>query len=116
VVVVWACVLAYGWWATTREPFSAGATVAVVGAGVVAIAVGFRRPGEPVVRERRGIAVWAVLALSLFAWQMAAYFQHPRSDHPTLSSITNALLEPDVARAAAFVGWLVVARWAAAVR
>lgn len=40
------------------------------------------------------------------AWEMAAYLQHPRANHPTLSSLANAALDSYPARTAAFVLWL----------
>jgi hypothetical protein len=46
------------------------------------------------------------LILAGATWQVAAYVQHPRSDHPTLSSLVNAALDSHPARAAAFVAWL----------
>jgi hypothetical protein len=54
------------------------------------------------------MARWAVLAALAAAWQLAAYLQHPRHDHPTLSSLTNAALDSHAARAASFVAWLAV--------
>ena len=42
-------------------------------------------------------------------WQLAAYLQHPRDEHPTLSSLANALLDSQPARAAAFVLWILAA-------
>jgi hypothetical protein len=97
-------------WVTGLRPFTAASTAAVVGAGLVAMAVGsrYRRPGgEPVGGADK--VVWASLVGALGAWQLAAYLQHPRSHHPTLSSLTNALLDTHPARAAAFVVWLVAA-------
>ena len=52
------------------------------------------------------MAPWAVLAAAAAAWQVAAYMQHPRHDHPTISSLTNVALDSQAARAAAFVVWL----------
>ncbi len=103
-------VAAYAWWATGLRPFTAASTAAVVGAGLVVMTVGsrYRRAGE----ERVGAAdkvIWASLVGALAAWQLAAYLQHPRSQHPTLSSLTDALLDTHPARAAAFVAWLTVA-------
>ena len=53
-----------------------------------------------------GVVPWALLALAAAVWQLAAYVQHPRADHPTLSSLTNAALDAQVPRTAAFVAWL----------
>ncbi len=57
-----------------------------------------------------GIATWAALAATAGAWQLAAYLQHPRADHPTLSSLANEVLDSHLARAAAFVVWIAAVR------
>jgi hypothetical protein len=105
---------AYAWWAVGRPPFSAAATAAVVLPGVAAAGlagVARARAGARDVRPGpapAGMVRWAVLAALAAAWQLAAYLQHPRHDHPTLSSLTNAALDSHAARAAAFVAWLAV--------
>jgi hypothetical protein len=53
-----------------------------------------------------GLKFWAVLAGALAVWQLAAFVQRPRQEHPTLSSLANALFESHPVRAAAFVLWL----------
>jgi hypothetical protein len=107
-----ACALvgAYGWRAVGLPPSSAAATLAVVLAGGAAAALGMcrRRPVTPR-RPGSSVAPWAVLAAVAAVWQLAAYLQHPRDDHPTLSSLTNAALGSQVARTAAFVAWLLMA-------
>lgn len=102
--------LAYAWWAVARPPFSATATAAVVLAGFAAMAWGAlrRRAGRTHVDAPRAVA-WAAVALAAGAWQLAAYLQHPREEHPTLSSLANALLDSQPARAVAFTLWLVAA-------
>jgi hypothetical protein len=116
-----ALVAVYGWWAVGLAPFSWEATVAVVGAGVATAvwAARRRRRAGPWSRPRprgavgtdetRGVGrvPWVLLAAAAAVWQLAAYVQHPRDDHPTLSSLTNAALESHAARTAAFVVWLV---------
>jgi hypothetical protein len=100
-------VVAYGWWATALPPFAVTTTVAVVGAGVVAMAVGARnrwRAHPPL--STRDAVVWTVLLGTLAAWQLTAYLQQPRSRHPTLSSLANTMLETHPARTLAFVAWL----------
>ncbi len=102
--------LAYGWWVVSLRPFSGWATAVVLATGVAAMAVGSRRR-QP---ERRRLHVtrawaWVALAAAAVAWQLAAYLQHPREDHPTLSSLTNALLDSHPARAVAFVLWAALA-------
>ncbi len=99
---------AYAWWATGLRPFAGTTTVAVVGAGVAAMVVG-RRCGRrrPVVRPRAaGVIGWALLLGALAGWQLVAYLQHPRPEHPTLSSLADAVLDTHPLRALAFVAWL----------
>ena len=98
---------AYAWWATGLRPFTTPSLLAVVLAGVVTIAAGrrWRRPTVVTPDEGR-LAGWAVLALTLAVWELAAFLQHPRADHPTLSSLADALLDTHAARAAAFVVWV----------
>jgi hypothetical protein len=108
--------VAYAWWAVGLAPFSARATAAVVLAGVAAMAVGRlrrrpRRSSSDV--DVSGIARWAGLAAVAGAWQLAAYLQHPRADHPTVSSLANELLDSHPARAAAFLVWIAAAWWLA---
>lgn len=99
--------VAYGWWATSLRPFSVAATVFVVGAGALAICLGLRHPLPRDERPRqRGVAGWAVLTVALVSWQLAAYLQDPRSDHPTLSSLANGVLESHPVRAFSFVAWI----------
>jgi hypothetical protein len=99
--------VAYGWWATARPPFSASATIAVLVPGALAIAWGFGRRRESPQRPLRpGVSTWALLVVLLGVWEMAAFVQQPRSAHPTLSSITNAALDPHAVRTLAFVAWL----------
>ncbi|MGH9039019.1 MAG: hypothetical protein ACRDZ3_02190 [Acidimicrobiia bacterium] len=105
-------VLAFAWWATGLRPFTGVAYAVVVGSGVVAMAWGALRlrprppgPDWPAGTLRR----WVVLTGALAAWQLAAFVQHPRFDHPTLSSLANRVLEPQPVRALALAGWLVVA-------
>jgi hypothetical protein len=109
-VVLSLAVGAYAWWVTSLPGFSASTTAAVLGAGVVAVAAGLarRRPRPPAPR-RTGRAGWAVLVAALAGWQLAAYLQHPRSQHPTISSLTNTLLESHTSRAFAFVAWIAAA-------
>ena len=102
-------VTAYGWWAVGLPAFSAVATVAVVGAGGLAMVVGARarRAGGPPATGRTG--PWFALAGVLACVQVIAYVQQPRAEHPTLSSLANAALDTHAARAVAFLGWLAAA-------
>ena len=102
-------VLAYGWWAVSLPPFSALASVAVLVPGATAIGLGaFRRRPEQRRDRTRGVALWMTVAAAVLCWQLVAFVQHPRSDHPTLSSLMNALLDSQLPRAAAFALWIFV--------
>jgi len=100
----------YAWWAVSLPPFSGRATAAVLLAGGVAMVAGASRPRRrrPEIAGRRAVP-WVVLVTAGGVWQLAAYLQQPREDHPTLSSLANALLDSHAARAAAFVLWVVAA-------
>lgn len=108
-------VAAYAWWAVGLAPFSVAATVAVVLAGAASMAVGARerrrrgRP-SPCPVDKAGVARWAALAAVAGAWQLAAFLQQPRHDHPTASSIANQVLDSHPARAAAVILWIAAAR------
>lgn len=108
-------VVAFAWWVTGLEPFSATATVAVLGGGTAAVVLGrLRLPGRPPAEggaARQAAAAWGGVVAALAAWQVAAWAQEPRDQHPTLSSLTNAALDARPLRAAAVVAWLAGAAW-----
>jgi hypothetical protein len=105
-----AAVVVFAWWATGLRPFTGLAYAVVVGSGAAAMAWGARRPRPPARRWPVGsLLVWAALALGVAAWQLAAFVQHPRSLHPTLSSLANTALDPRPVRAGALALWLVLA-------
>jgi hypothetical protein len=98
------------WWATGLRPFTWPALIATVAAGLGAVVAGHRggvgagRSGTRPLRP--GAAVWAALFVALAGWELAAFLQHPRVDHPTLSSLADGVLRYHPARAAAFLAWL----------
>jgi hypothetical protein len=104
--------LVFTWWATGLPPFTGVAYAVVIGAGVAAMAWGASRlrprPPGPA-WPAGGLLRWVALAGALAGWQVAAFVQHPRSDHPTLSSLANTVLDPQPVRALALAGWLVIA-------
>ena len=62
---------------------------------------------------KRGAWVWALLATLMIVWELQAFVQHPRRDHPTLSSLSNELLATPTSRAMGVVAWLALGVWLA---
>ena len=110
VVVAAGVVGAYAWWTAGLRPFTWPPLVAVGLAGVVAIVVGTRWRRLPESRSDYSGSVlpWGILCALLAAWELAAYFQQPRADHPTLSSLANQVLDWRPAQALVFLAWLAV--------
>jgi hypothetical protein len=103
---------AYAWMVTALYPFTWPALAGTVTGGAVAVAAGRRRgtplragPASPPV-PAAGAVVWGLLLLALGAWEVAAFLQHPRPDHPTLSSLANGVFDSHATRAVAFLAWL----------
>ena len=107
----------YAWIASGFQPFTTPSLIAIVGGGLVAMVAGPQLRLVAAPREAappvRGAWVWAVLAGAISAWELQSFLQHPRHDHPTLSSLTNTLLASHPARAVALLAWLAAALWLA---
>jgi hypothetical protein len=99
---------AYAWWTAGLRPFTWPALIAVAMAGIGTIVVGSgrRRPVEPGAGAVKGVRIWAIVLALLVVWELAAYFQHPRADHPTLSSLAEPVIDWRPARALAFLAWI----------
>jgi hypothetical protein len=99
----------YAWLATDLRPFTLPLLVAVLMGGLAAVALGAnllparvpREPGRP-----RRLPVWAGLGGALALWELVSFLQHPRSEHPTLSSFTNAWFQSHPTRALGLLIWL----------
>lgn len=98
------------------RPFTLPALVAVLAGGLAAIAIGRRLPARvapPAGEATSGERVWTVLAGAVALWQLQAFLQHPRREHPTLSHLTNELLQSQPSRVAAMLIWLAAGVWLA---
>ena len=98
----------YAWWATDLRPFTLPLAAAIVGGGLVAVVVGARLlPARvPPPSRRRRPHVWAALGATLAVWELGSFLQHPRAEHPTLSSLTNTVFQSHGARTLGLVLWL----------
>ena len=106
-----ALAVAYAWFATGLYPFTWPALAATLAGGAAVLTAGRRRATPVRAREATsgsgaGTVVWVVLALALGAWELAAFLQHPRLDHPTLSALANGVFDSHLVRAVAFLAWL----------
>jgi hypothetical protein len=105
---------AYAWWATGLRPFTLPSLIAVLAAGGVAAALGAalipRDVGPFPLRHRE---VWVGLVAALGLWELVSFVQQPRSDHPTLSSLTNTLFESHPVRTVGLVVWFILGAWLA---
>lgn len=112
-LVALALVLAgYSWWATALSPFTRPALAATLAAGLLFMIVGsrFRDVSEDSTpASAAGARVWAVLLLLLGVWELSAFLQRPRAEHPTISHLANMVLDDHPVRALAFLIWLLFA-------
>lgn len=100
----------YAWWTAGLRPFTWPALVAVGAAGVTTIVLGTRRrlPLESRPLASPGALAWAIVVALLVVWEVAAYLQEPRADHPTLSALADQVIDWRPARALAFLAWVAV--------
>lgn len=97
----------YAWLATDLRPFTLPLVAAVLMGGLVAVALGANLPaGGPRTGWPRRLDVWMALGATLALWELGSFLQHPRAEHPTLSSLTNTLFQNHAARALGLLMWL----------
>jgi len=121
-------VVAYGWWATGLEPFTATAYAAVAVSAVALVLVSYRvaPTGSAAGGERRDAAPrlavgrlwpWLVLGALAVALEVVGLALGGRSPTvPTLSTFTDHALAWHGTRLALFLAWLAVGWWSTAVR
>jgi hypothetical protein len=108
-----AAVLAYAWIAAGLRPFTSPEEL-LVALPVIPVVILTARRGQPAAgavhpsAARDGTIVWVGLVVALVGWELAALFSSPRSEHPTMSSITDRIMSVHVGRAGVFVLWLVL--------
>jgi hypothetical protein len=125
--VAFLAVSAYGWWFTDRQPFTDGASLALLVPVVVLIVIAeIRRTRRPAIAAgadaprpsksdarspdapllRYAVVVWTTLVALLLAWELLALRSAPRSQHPTISSFVESIEQYHVGRLAMFFLWL----------
>ncbi|MDQ4149536.1 MAG: hypothetical protein M3164_06040 [Actinomycetota bacterium] len=99
---------AFAWWATSLRPFTTPSLIVTLASGALALFAGSRLRSQRANRDfpAWGYRVWMGLAVALASWELMAFMQQPRSNHPTLSSIANEILDSHPLRTAAFLVWL----------
>jgi hypothetical protein len=113
--------LVCGWWVTSLTPFSAAATFGVLAFGALEIAVAeitrWRRRRHPADADAdadadgrpdvpgRAYLPWVAAVAGLAAWELFSLFSHPRSAHPTISSMVDPFLAHHAVRWLAFAAW-----------
>jgi hypothetical protein len=113
---------AYCWFSADLRPFTIPIDAAVAVPSLIVMAYAWRRSGVSVTKPAgndvsgsRGSAPWVALFGVLVALELSAYFSSPRREHPTLSSISDALMGTHVGRAVMFALWLLLG-WALLLR
>ena len=98
----------YAWLATGLRPFTLPLVAAVLMGGLLAVVLGANLLPARVPRPTwpRRLDVWAALSAALALWELGAYLQHPRAEHPTLSSLSTTLFQNHGARALGLLLWL----------
>jgi hypothetical protein len=83
----------------------AGAVAAILGAILIPLDVRPLRLPHP--------ELWIGLAAAVSLWELVSFVQHPRSEHPTLSSLTNTLFASHAARTLGLLVWFALGAWLA---
>jgi hypothetical protein len=112
-------ITAYGYWLTDRQPFTDGATLALL--VPIVVLIGFaevrraRRPVRPSATDpppgrtslfRYAVVPWTTLVALLLAWELLALRASPRSEHPTISSLVESIEQYHPGRLVMFFLWL----------
>jgi hypothetical protein len=96
------------------QSFTVQATI-WIGLGCLAIFLLSVSPrAKPVVLHRSdALFAWTAWLAAVGGWELFAFLGHPRSTHPTISSIGDDLISTHPARALAIAGWFWTGFWLA---
>jgi hypothetical protein len=110
-----AVALAYAWTAGGLHSFTWPAVVSTsLGGLAIMVVAGHHRSRPATARATRdGLVAWTAWLAAVTGWELWALSGQPRSTHPTISSLTDALIETHPGRALAVLCWLVLGWWLA---
>jgi hypothetical protein len=83
--------------------------------GVAIFLVAWRCPRSPasVPVSRAGVLTWTAWLAAVIGWELWALSMHPRSRHPTISSLLDSVVDTYPGRSAALLAWLALGWWLA---
>jgi hypothetical protein len=73
---------------------------------------GARSPASVPV-SRAGVLTWTAWLAAVAGWELWALSMHPRSNHPTISSLLDGVVDTYPGRSAALLAWLALGWWLA---
>lgn len=94
------------WGATSLQPFTHPALAVTLLTGMAVVVLGSQSRKTHPAALRTSPTLWIVLIAALALWELIAFVQLPRVDHPTLSSLANQVFDSHLVRATAFAAWV----------
>jgi len=110
-VLAGAALVGVAWSAGTTHSFTWPALVVTTAVAAFVLVIAARAPrstGAVRSRPQRRDLTWGAVAVVASGWQLAAYFQSPRTDYPTISSMLDAADAHSPLRAVVFLGWVLL--------
>jgi hypothetical protein len=110
-----AATLCYAWVGGGLSPFTWPAVVSTIIGGLAVFIAAWRGPTTSTTTpaSRQDLVAWVLWLAAVTGWELWALSMHPRSSHPTLSSLLNNLLETHPGRSVALLVWLGLGWWLA---
>ena len=90
------------------HPEAVAVAIPIIVAGIATLRSGRRARDAAAPESRRGIWVWRGLLGAFLVWELISYRSSPRVDHPTVSTIADAIMSTHPGRFAMFAIWLAV--------
>jgi hypothetical protein len=110
-----AAALGYAWVGGGLRPFTWQAMAATTLGGLAILIPAWRRGRShaSVPASREGLVAWTLWLAAAAGWELWALSMHPRSTHPTISSLLDSVIETHPGRSAAVLAWLALGWWLA---